>query len=155
MTKKSARLRLPCCVMQSDPARQMSLKCIGCGVTFTSAFEGAAPVIAPVLDTGKTTCDMNTFHAWPIWLLGSTCLSEPYQTASARPGPPALIQGNTLTPSLTWTFGVHVVQPRSEEHTSELQSPVHLVCRLLLEKKKQIENQYTTRKKKNQSNTTK
>src|SRR5690348_17674157 len=26
--------------------------------------------------------------------------------------------------------------PRSEEHTSELQSPVHLVCRLLLEKKK-------------------
>src|SRR5690348_18106313 len=27
--------------------------------------------------------------------------------------------------------------PRSEEHTSELQSPVHLVCRLLLEKKKQ------------------
>src|SRR5690348_17716953 len=28
------------------------------------------------------------------------------------------------------------LQARSEEHTSELQSPVHLVCRLLLEKKK-------------------
>src|SRR5690348_17413705 len=28
------------------------------------------------------------------------------------------------------------IPPRSEEHTSELQSPVHLVCRLLLEKKK-------------------
>src|SRR5690348_18464471 len=28
------------------------------------------------------------------------------------------------------------VRHRSEEHTSELQSPVHLVCRLLLEKKK-------------------
>src|SRR5690348_18008032 len=27
---------------------------------------------------------------------------------------------------------------RSEEHTSELQSPVHLVCRLLLEKKKSM-----------------
>src|SRR6185436_20700487 len=27
---------------------------------------------------------------------------------------------------------------RSEEHTSELQSPDHLVCRLLLEKKKKI-----------------
>src|SRR5690348_18482972 len=27
-------------------------------------------------------------------------------------------------------------EPRSEEHTSELQSPVHIVCRLLLEKKK-------------------
>src|SRR5438876_6099594 len=30
---------------------------------------------------------------------------------------------------------------RSEEHTSELQSPVHLVCRLLLEKKKEKELQ--------------
>src|SRR5690348_17708028 len=30
----------------------------------------------------------------------------------------------------------HQVGVRSEEHTSELQSPVHLVCRLLLEKKK-------------------
>src|SRR5947208_6572394 len=29
---------------------------------------------------------------------------------------------------------------RSEEHTSELQSPDHLVCRLLLEKKKTIKN---------------
>src|SRR5690348_17435041 len=29
---------------------------------------------------------------------------------------------------------------RSEEHTSELQSPVHLVCRLLLEKKKLYAN---------------
>src|SRR5690348_17919555 len=29
-----------------------------------------------------------------------------------------------------------VERSRSEEHTSELQSPVHLVCRLLLEKKK-------------------
>src|SRR5437763_580726 len=28
------------------------------------------------------------------------------------------------------------VAPRSEEHTSELQSPMYLVCRLLLEKKK-------------------
>src|SRR5262245_63784061 len=30
----------------------------------------------------------------------------------------------------------HTVPPRSEEHTSELQSLRHLVCRLLLEKKK-------------------
>src|SRR5207244_4801742 len=29
---------------------------------------------------------------------------------------------------------------RSEEHTSELQSPDHLVCRLLLEKKKQVKS---------------
>src|SRR2546422_3750731 len=31
---------------------------------------------------------------------------------------------------------------RSEEHTSELQSRLHLVCRLLLEKKKKLNNQY-------------
>src|SRR5438309_4661986 len=31
------------------------------------------------------------------------------------------------------------VTPRSEEHTSELQSQFHLVCRLLLEKKKKTE----------------
>src|SRR6266480_5331357 len=42
-------------------------------------------------------------------------------------------------------------RPRSEEHTSELQSHVNLVCRLLLEKKKKIE--YTSlivKKKKKQ-----
>src|SRR5258708_23030035 len=32
---------------------------------------------------------------------------------------------------------------RSEEHTSELQSPDHLVCRLLLEKKKKKSTTYT------------
>src|SRR2546426_12765626 len=31
---------------------------------------------------------------------------------------------------------VALADPRSEEHTSELQSPCNLVCRLLLEKKK-------------------
>src|SRR5690606_39303020 len=35
------------------------------------------------------------------------------------------------------TYPMHF--PRSEEHTSELQSRENLVCRLLLEKKKQIE----------------
>src|SRR5258708_13367620 len=33
---------------------------------------------------------------------------------------------------------------RSEEHTSELQSPDHLVCRLLLEKKKNNNSQHTS-----------
>src|SRR2546426_8696234 len=33
-------------------------------------------------------------------------------------------------------------QPRSEEHTSELQSPCNLVCRLLLEKKKKIQTSH-------------
>src|SRR2546426_8470549 len=38
---------------------------------------------------------------------------------------------------LATTFTVYAPShPRSEEHTSELQSPCNLVCRLLLEKKK-------------------
>src|SRR5687768_17866837 len=35
---------------------------------------------------------------------------------------------------------------RSEEHTSELQSRLHLVCRLLLEKKKKTQGQKTMHK---------
>src|SRR2546429_4346401 len=35
---------------------------------------------------------------------------------------------------------LHGVDRESEEHTSELQSRLHLVCRLLLEKKKEIRN---------------
>src|SRR5580765_8842458 len=35
-----------------------------------------------------------------------------------------------------WRWRAAARRARSEEHTSELQSPVHLVCRLLLEKKK-------------------
>src|SRR2546422_2823838 len=43
---------------------------------------------------------------------------------------------------LGWSAAARHLRPRdarSEEHTSELQSRLHLVCRLLLEKKKNIE----------------
>src|SRR5690348_18104394 len=44
--------------------------------------------------------------------------------------------GRTTGPVVTQ----YEIEPaRSEEHTSELQSPVHLVCRLLLEKKNKTE----------------
>src|SRR6478752_8695575 len=39
-------------------------------------------------------------------------------------------------------------RPRSEEHTSELQSRLHLVCRLLLEKKKKNKINKAKKKKK-------
>src|SRR5437764_3007506 len=42
---------------------------------------------------------------------------------------------------------------RSEEHTSELQSPMYLVCRLLLEKKKTIKLPIQTRTCKHWQNT--
>src|SRR5260370_19097912 len=38
----------------------------------------------------------------------------------------------------------HVLRERSEEHTSELQSHLNLVCRLLLEKKKKPHTSITT-----------
>src|SRR5437764_5629619 len=41
-------------------------------------------------------------------------------------------------------LGLHV--QRSEEHTSELQSPMYLVCRLLLEKKKKKKTNKSKRK---------
>src|SRR5438876_6814951 len=44
---------------------------------------------------------------------------------------------------------------RSEEHTSELQSPVHLVCRLLLEKKKNNTPHKTKKRRQQVSNTDK
>src|SRR5207253_3541293 len=42
------------------------------------------------------------------------------------------------TPALSTLFCLARIPNRSEEHTSELQSRGHLVCRLLLEKKKKI-----------------
>src|SRR3712207_7233149 len=42
--------------------------------------------------------------------------------------------------------GLDRPSPRSEEHTSELQSRQYLVCRLLLEKKKKSTNQTATHK---------
>src|SRR5258708_27226760 len=57
----------------------------------------------------------------------------PYTTLfrSVRPSPK--VTSILEAPCTTWLL---VKTRRSEEHTSELQSPDHLVCRLLLEKKK-------------------
>src|SRR2546425_10302276 len=52
-------------------------------------------------------------------------ISAPFPNPASRPpGGPACLPGDGL-------------QQRSEEHTSELQSLAYLVCRLLLEKKKE------------------
>src|SRR3712207_7876909 len=45
-------------------------------------------------------------------------------------------QGDGKMMAIAWASAT--VVPRSEEHTSELQSRQYLVCRLLLEKKKQV-----------------
>src|SRR5437867_10723714 len=68
----------------------------------------------------------------------------PYTTlfrswARGRPGPPSSAWGTRLRTSSSWPATARpIAELRSEEHTSELQSPYDLVCRLLLEKKKHL-----------------
>src|SRR5207244_5532402 len=74
----------------------------------------------------------------PKWPNVREELREPVQcgdfsSRSSTPRPQSF--GSTRPQS-----GSTPASPRSEEHTSELQSPDHLVCRLLLEKKKKIKN---------------
>src|SRR5258708_18265839 len=57
----------------------------------------------------------------------------PYTTLFRSPPCRRTARRSARTRSAIRVFGIVVF--RSEEHTSELQSPDHLVCRLLLEKK--------------------
>src|SRR5258708_31227882 len=57
-------------------------------------------------------------------------------TANHRPLPPPGSTGPMEPLPVSRDLRRAMVCSRSEEHTSELQSPDHLVCRLLLEKKK-------------------
>src|SRR3712207_6955107 len=50
----------------------------------------------------------------------------------------ALVEEDAVDDALDGLVDGRVVEHRSEEHTSELQSRQYLVCRLLLEKKKNI-----------------
>src|ERR1022692_5039750 len=55
------------------------------------------------------------------------------------------ISGKDFRPRSGCTHPKNPSTLRSEEHTSELQSPCNLVCRLLLEKKKQCIDKTSTR----------
>src|SRR5438552_13709905 len=78
-----------------------------------------------------------------IYTLSYTTL---FRSRRRRSTTALLIQSGSSLPSRRWprmapfmSCGT-ITASRSEEHTSELQSPDHLVCRLLLEKKKKIYN---------------
>src|SRR5690348_17645550 len=64
--------------------------------------------------------------------------STPSTTSTTRPAPAPEPTDSTVTETSRARREADrdATSDRSEEHTSELQSPVHLVCRLLLEKKK-------------------
>src|SRR2546426_5478572 len=61
----------------------------------------------------------------------AACDLSPRSSATTSPTAPAA----TASPTQA-LVAQPFATPRSEEHTSELQSPCNLVCRLLLEKKK-------------------
>src|SRR2546426_7878069 len=72
---------------------------------------------------------------FPYTTLFRSCLDETLRDAVAAR------QIAALAGPKIWNIKVHRVgglSERSEEHTSELQSPCNLVCRLLLEKKKNV-----------------
>src|SRR5262245_64680876 len=83
---------------------------------------------------------------FPYTTLFRSCAStSPMKTAAPRCGKPRSPAGHaTDSGSTSGDLGLPQ-RGRSEEHTSELQSLRHLVCRLLLEKKKkQIHNEILT-----------
>src|SRR2546427_7551669 len=63
----------------------------------------------------------------------AACGSAPSTACATGCCAPTTRRQSCRPPSRSWTR-----RTRSEEHTSELQSQSNLVCRLLLEKKKQI-----------------
>src|SRR5690348_17834414 len=78
---------------------------------------------------------LSLHDALPIWPGGARPVRRRWVLQLLYPRPRG--EGNHgRGPAEPAPSSVH--PPRSEEHTSELQSPVHLVCRLLLEKKKSI-----------------
>src|SRR5258708_19021706 len=74
---------------------------------------------------------------FPYTTLFRSTSSAPKSNARARSSAPprTTIRIRTDPRVSDRAFNCEII-PRSEEHTSELQSPDHLVCRLLLEKKK-------------------
>src|SRR2546422_3104928 len=83
-------------------------------------------------DTATTEIYTLSLHdALPIWCRVATRIGPCHQQSPSR----ADIHPRTCAPSATRRLS------RSEEHTSELQSRLHLVCRLLLEKKKRTKGE--------------
>src|SRR5438552_9174523 len=101
-------------------------------------------------DTATTEIYTLSLHdALPIWMGDVLSLIEKAEQAVDEEKALELaekIQKDEFTLDDSRAFS-----SRSEEHTSELQSPDHLVCRLLLEKKKK--KQKTTILKKNTKTT--
>src|SRR5438045_8963983 len=76
---------------------------------------------------------LSLHDALPI-SIGTTCIADSVLARTMKPDP--VTPAAPFDVSIRTPKGAAGVTGRSEEHTSELQSLRHLVCRLLLEKKK-------------------
>src|SRR5690348_18269440 len=89
-------------------------------------------------------CDLRALHSFPTRRssdLRKTERDKPMTNTTLLRQLKAITAWGQQPPQDLGAFGKPVLVAngdRSEEHTSELQSPVHLVCRLLLEKKNEI-----------------
>src|SRR5258708_31836895 len=94
-------------------------------------------------------------YIFVFFFFNDTATTEIYTLSLHDALPISQDDGGVLSPQSPWTLSdfksywpflrkYQYDLKRSEEHTSELQSPDHLVCRLLLEKKK-IKHQSLTR----------
>src|SRR5256885_10953832 len=82
-----------------------------------------------------------------FFFFNDTATTEIY-TLSLHDALPIFLEEQRLVAigALQPPLGLRAMSARSEEHTSELQSPCNLVCRLLLEKKKKKKNQHVSTK---------
>src|SRR3712207_8007861 len=89
-------------------------------------------------DTATTEIYTLSLHdALPICAFGAgSARARSRRPASGSAGPKARPPGTDRDRAARPPRGGPAAGPRSEEHTSELQSRQYLVCRLLLEKKK-------------------
>src|SRR5699024_11933570 len=74
-----------------------------------------------------------------IWMAATKITTSPKSVTSRVEAhrPATEVSGSTSPPEYWPKVSTWIRRSRSEEHTSELQSRFDLVCRLLLEKKKQ------------------
>src|SRR6266850_8542345 len=91
-----------------------------------------------------SSCDTHSplLHRSRVHGSPSSQVASPHSSRQVdeQPSPFCVLPSSQASPApTTW---------RSEEHTSELQSPCNLVCRLLLEKKKEIRKIHGPQKKK-------
>src|SRR5205809_5524389 len=88
--------------------------------------------------TFTSPCATPVLHSFPTRRSSdlSPCSARPARCPTTRCTRRRALSPRCSPPTGGWSSRVQVL--RSEEHTSELQSRLHLVCRLLLEKKNTI-----------------